>query len=67
MAIKTQVDAILNKKMDRQGFIKQVAIGMVALTGASAALRLLAPKQPSDSQPSANDGYGSSAYGGVNK
>lgn len=61
MAIKTQVNAILNKKMDRQDFIKHIAIGIVAMTGASTALRLLAPK-PQSSQ--ASDGYGGSAYGG---
>mgnify|MGYP003606049654 CR=1 FL=1 len=65
MAIKTQVSAILNKKMDRQDFIKQVAVGMVALTGASSALRLLAPKQEQHHSGSRSaSGYGSSAYGG---
>jgi hypothetical protein len=62
MIYKQQITAILNKKMDRQGFIKNVAIGMVALSGAGAALRLLAPKQAQQSQI----GYGGSAYGGSN-
>lgn len=62
MAIKTQLDAILKKKMDRQDFIKHVAIGLVAMTGAGTALRLLAPKQQ---QQSVNMGYGGSAYGGM--
>lgn len=61
MALKTQVTAILNKKMDRQDFIKHVAIGMVAISGAGAALRLLAPKQK---QQKSTAGYGASAYGG---
>ncbi|MDB5176632.1 MAG: hypothetical protein JWN75_300 [Candidatus Saccharibacteria bacterium] len=61
MAIKTEVNAILNKKMDRQDFIKHVAIGIVALTGAGSALRLLAPKQ----NTSVSSGYGGSAYGGI--
>jgi hypothetical protein len=61
MAIKTQVNAILNKKMDRQDFIKHVAIGIVAISGAGSALRLLAPKQQK-----ADTGYGGSAYGGSN-
>ena len=60
MAIKTQVAELLNKKMDRQNFIRHVAIGLVAMTGAGTALRLLAPKQ----QKAADFGYGSSAYGG---
>jgi hypothetical protein len=63
MAIKTEINAILNKKMDRQDFIKHVAIGVVALTGAGSALRLLAPQQ--HGAKSANSGYGGSAYGGI--
>lgn len=62
MAIKTQVNAILNKKMDRQDFLKHVAIGVVALSGAGTALKLLSPRAK---QPSASSGgYGGSAYGG---
>ena len=46
--------------MDRQDFIKHIAIGVTALSGAGAALRLLsAPKQKS-----VGLGYGDSAYGG---
>ena len=61
MALKTQVAAILSKKMDRQDFIKHVAIGMVAISGAGTALRLLAPKQ---NQQQSTVGYGASTYGG---
>ena len=60
MAIKTQVNAILNKKMDRQDFLKHVAMGVVAISGASAALRVFSP-----TQKSASSGYGGAAYGGV--
>ena len=63
MAIKTQVNAILNKKMDRQNFIKHLAIGMVAVSGVGTALKFLAPQQDKSSAA----GYGSSAYGGVNE
>jgi len=48
--------------MDRQDFLKSIAIGAVAASGAGAALRLLAPKQQ---KSDATLGYGSSAYGGV--
>lgn len=65
MALKTQVATILNKKMDRQDFIKHVAIGVVALSGAGAALRVLGGSKPKTSN--ANLGYGSSAYGGTKK
>ena len=61
MAIKTQVSEILNKKMDRQGFIKHVAVGVVAISGAGAALRLLGPVKPKTQSV----GYGGSAYGGT--
>ena len=61
MAIKTQINAILKKKMDRQDFIKHLAIGAVALSGAGTALRLLSQKQ----NKTADGGYGSSAYGGT--
>lgn len=61
MAIKTQFNAILNKKMDRQNFIKHVAVGIVAVSGAGSALKLL-----SSSKPKSQDvGYGDSAYGGA--
>lgn len=66
MAIKRQLNLLLNKQMDRQDFLKHVAIGVVALTGAGAALRLLAP----DAKPVArtsSTGYGGSAYGGERK
>lgn len=64
MALKTQINTILNKKMDRQDFIKHVAIGMVALSGAGTALKLLAPKQK---QQAMDSSYGGSAYGGFKK
>lgn len=65
MNIKSQLDSVLNKKMDRSGFLKHVAIGMVAMTGAGAALRMLTPK--SQQHSSTGGGYGDSAYGGVRK
>ena len=61
MALKTQITAVLNKKMDRQDFIKHVAIGMVAISGAGTALRLLSVSKPKTQSV----GYGGSAYGGT--
>jgi len=62
MQIKSQISELLNKKMDRQDFLKHVAVGAVAASGAGAALRLLSSKpQASNAQL----GYGGSAYGGV--
>lgn len=67
MAIKTQVDALLNKKMDRESFIKHVAIGMVALSGVGTALRLFTVQQKQTQTVSADSSYGGSAYGGVKR
>lgn len=59
--MKDQVQVLLNKKMDRQEFIKQIGLGLIAMTGVSAFVRSLAQKQ----KPSVDAGYGASAYGGV--
>ncbi len=60
MTVKSQVNAILNKKMDRQDFIKHVAVGVVAISGVGSALKIMSPKP----KEAAVTGYGSSAYGG---
>lgn len=61
MAIKPQVAALLEKKMDRADFLKHVAVGVLALSGVAGALRTLGVSQPGNN-PQA---YGSSAYGGI--
>ena len=66
MVIRQQVTAVLNKKMDRQDFIKHVAIGMVALSGAGTALRLMTPPQQGQHH-SVQAGYGGSSYGGIDE
>jgi hypothetical protein len=43
--IKTQLNAILNKEMNRQDFLKHIAIGVLALTGFGMALRLMSEDQ----------------------
>lgn len=63
MGIKTELDALLNRKMDRKDFLRNVGIGLVAITGLTALLRTLAPVQQQQRQSTV--GYGSSAYGGV--
>lgn len=62
MQIKTQFNELLNKKVSRQEFIKHIGLGVVALSGAGAALRLLS--SDSGKSPDNGGGYGSSAYGG---
>jgi hypothetical protein len=63
MIINPQLTAILNKEMNRQDFLKHIAIGALALTGFGMALRLMSQDQtpPSFSSP---DGYDAGAYGG---
>lgn len=68
MAIKTQIDALLQEKMDRKDFLKYagtIALGVIGLTGLFRMLLgsrgLNAPIEGS-SRPSGN-GYGSSSYG----
>ncbi len=61
---------LLNKEMDRKDFLKHVAVGVVALTGASTIMRTLNPSlagrpQGSGSGSVGGYGYGASAYGGA--
>lgn len=60
--IKKQLSELLNAEMDRKDFLRNVGIGVVALTGLGTALKLLSNQQPK--QDSTNLGYGGSAYGG---
>ncbi|HEX6258075.1 MAG TPA: hypothetical protein VFZ48_01190 [Candidatus Saccharimonadales bacterium] len=60
--MKTELDTLMQKKMDRRAFLKHVTVGFVALTGAAALIKTLtgvnaAPKQQAN--------YGASAYGGT--
>jgi len=60
--IKIDTASLLQKEMDRKDFLKHVGIAVVALTGVSAALRLLADQPTQHMRQSA--GYGSAVYGG---
>lgn len=64
MAVKEQLtDAlgeIFNKKMSRQEFLKEVAVGLFVISGFSTAFKLLTLNRNTPSSV----GYGSSAYGG---
>lgn len=64
MAIKQELNTLLNKKMDRKDFLKVIGVGVVAATGVGTLLRTIAPA-PANKQASNNpQGYGGSAYGG---
>lgn len=62
--LKINAAKILQKEMDRKDFLKHAGIAAVALTGASAILKVLAEQPTKKSQ---QVGYGGSAYGGVKK
>lgn len=66
--MKSELNNLLAKKMDRKDFLKHVGVGIVALTGVSAMLKVMSPLGSSTGTQSAQPtsygyGYGSSAYG----
>lgn len=62
MVIKTQLQTLLNKKMDRQDFLKHAAVGVIAIASAGTVSRLLSVQSQ---KPASTDfSYGNSAYGG---
>lgn len=61
MNLQSDVQTLLQKKMDRREFIKHVGIGFAALVGVSAVLRTMS----SMGNKQQSLGYGSSSYGGV--
>ena len=65
MALKQELNTLLNKKMDRKDFLKVVGVGVIAATGVGALLRTVNPTQPKKQASVAPQGYGSSAYGGT--
>lgn len=60
MNLQSDVQTLLQKKMDRREFIKHVGIGFAALIGVSAVLRTMSSMGGNKQQV----GYGSSVYGG---
>ncbi len=62
MVLKTQLQTLLNKKMDRQDFLKHAAVGVIAIASAGTVSRLLSMQ--SQKSASVDLGYGNSAYGG---
>lgn len=62
--LKIDTTALLHKEMDRKDFVKNVGIGILALSGVSAALKAVS-LVPSAKKSAT--GYGASAYGGSKK
>lgn len=64
-----QIDGILQQKMDRKNFLKNVALGVVMMTGAAGLVKSLqqqttTPVPQEQKKTSQGMSYGSSAYGG---
>jgi len=68
VAIKNQIDALLQEKMDRKDFLKYagtVALGIIGITGLVRMLlgsRGILPPETGNT-PKSGGGYGSSSYG----
>lgn len=60
--MKNELDSLLQKEMDRKGFLKHVAIGFAAFTGVAAAIKTLNGVGSNSRKQTV--GYGSSTYGG---
>jgi hypothetical protein len=62
--IREQIDALLQKEMDRKEFLQHVGAGILIIFGVSGVLKALT-QQPTRKQQGM--GYGSSAYGGMKR
>jgi hypothetical protein len=65
--LKIDTSALLNKEMDRKDFVKNVGIGILALSGVAAALKAVNLAPSAMTGKKAGNGYGMSAYGGAKK
>jgi len=61
--MKNEIDALLQKEMDRKDFLKHVGVGFVALTGVAALLKTL-NGFGGNARTRQTVGYGSATYGG---
>lgn len=64
--MQSQLNELFSKEMDRRDFLKHVGVGLVALTGVSALVKVMTPASQNDqgSVSRASLGYGGSVYGG---
>lgn len=60
--LKNDITQLLEREMDRKGFLKHLGAAVIALTGVTALINSLA-KQPTN-QAGQAFGYGDGAYGG---
>lgn len=61
--MQSQIDKILQKRMDRKDFLKHIAFSAVAMVGVTSLIKALNPADVMPSQKTAST-YGGSAYGG---
>ncbi len=59
-----QFSEILQRRMDRKDFLKQVGMGVVVITGLAGVIKLLKPQEQNKGATVAAGGYGASVYGG---
>ncbi|HSX27869.1 MAG TPA: hypothetical protein VLF60_00265 [Candidatus Saccharimonadales bacterium] len=66
-----QIDELLQQKMDRKNFLKNVALSVVMMTGAASLIKTFnqtgSHQKHGSSHSMANGAYGSMAYGGAAK
>jgi hypothetical protein len=62
--MKNDIEKLLQKEMDRKGFLRHVGIGFAAIIGVTAVLKTLNTMTNSGTQTQSK-GYGMSAYGGA--
>lgn len=67
MPIKTQIDALLQEKMDRKDFLKYAGTLVLGVIGVTGLVRMLLGSRgltpPTENRPKTGGGYGSSPYG----
>jgi hypothetical protein len=61
--MQTNINDLLQKRMDRKEFLKHVAVGALMVTGVATVLKTVGT-MTNLGKPAVQTGYGSSAYGG---
>jgi hypothetical protein len=61
--MQTNINDLLQKRMDRKDFLKHLAVGALMVTGVATILKTVGT-MTNLGKPAVQTGYGSSAYGG---
>lgn len=62
---KLDIAELLDKGMDRKGFLKSIGIATIALTGIGVLIRSFMRQPDGDNHSQQELGYGDSPYGGL--